>query len=419
MVALAVTTARAGTSLWVQSDPDDPVGGGVTRAFGSTDGAFTGGVGLITVDTMPSGPGSNRLEERRAVSIWFTPGPGGDGVAWGLTFAPPTLVPGVYADAQAHDPVAPGVPVLRVSHLITPAFGGRAPCGRATGRFTITELVRSSSGTLVSFAAEFEQTCHADPLDQGTLRGAVRYHVGDAACATAGDGARCDDGNSCSHDDACRSGECVGSAPPDACNPITCDDGNVCSDDRLDPATGCTSTAVDGSCWAITGGRVRAFATIGRTCGCGVPISGGVLALRADGTYRVPGGRLLASQCPSNAGVTLPDEVGRWRAVSGGRRLRLKPTNLPALVAAAEVCAGRSGRVSGYRTRARLSPGGDAITMVTRFAIHARALPVPIFVVSRSTGRRGTGEWSGPPTSAMSDVGQKCAERVARCFRGG
>lgn len=416
MVALAAATAGAGTSLWVQSDPDDPVGGGLTRAFGSADGTFTGQIGVVTVDTQPAGPGSNRLDNREAVAISFTPGTGD--VPWRLVFSPAPLAPGTYEGAQAHDPLPPGVPKFMAAHIIVPAFGPREPCGQTTGRFTITELVRSASGELVSFAADFEQRCRVDGREHGTLRGAVRYHVGDASCAAATDGAPCDDGNPCSHDDACRGGECTGTVPPDACNPTTCDDGNVCTDDTLDAATGCTSPAVDGTCWAFTRGTLRTFATVGRTCGCRIPTSGGVLALRADGTFRVPGGRLPASECPSHEGVTLPDEVGFWRAAPGGRRLRLKTKNLAALVAAAEVCAGRNGRVRGYHTRARLSADGEDITMVTRFAVHLRALPVPVFVVSRSTGHRGTGERRGPTSSAVSDVGQICAAQVARCFAG-
>lgn len=417
MVALGAATAGAGTSLWVQSEPDDPVGGGVTRAFGSAAGTFTGQIGLVTVDTQPAGSGSNRVDVREAVFISFAPGTGD--LAWRLVFSPAPLAPGTSGGAQAHDPVPLGGAKFVVAHLIVPAFGPREPCGQTTGRFTITELIRSASGELVSFAADFEQRCRVDGREHGTLRGAVRYHVGDASCAAATDGAPCDDGNLCSHDDACRGGECTGTVPSDACNPSTCDDGNVCTDDAVDPATGCTSAAVDGTCWAFNRGTLRTFATVGRTCGCRIPTSGGVLALRADGTFRVPGGRLPASECPSHIGVTLPDEVGFWRGERGGRRLRLKTTNLAALVAAAEVCAGRDGRVRGYRTRARLSADGQGITVVTRFAVHLRALPVPVFVVSRSTGRRGTGERSGPPSSAVSDVGQACATQLARCFGGG
>jgi fatty acid desaturase len=43
-LALGSRLAAAGTSLWVRSEPDDPVGGGVERAFGSADGSFTGGI---------------------------------------------------------------------------------------------------------------------------------------------------------------------------------------------------------------------------------------------------------------------------------------------------------------------------------------------------------------------------------------
>lgn len=270
----------------------------------------------------------------------------------------------------------------------------------------------------MSFAADFVQRCHTDfGVDRGTLRGSVRFHVGDAACARAADGAPCDDGNACARDDACHRRECVGTAPADTCDPTTCDDGNVCTADVHEAGLGCRS-AIDGSCWALTTGSVRTSITLGgKTCGCRVASAGGVLSLRADGTFRSPGGRLPGDVCPSHEGVTLPDEVGEWRRVGRSRRLRLRTTNLAEIAAAARTCAGRGGRVHGYQTRAVLSADDRSIKVASHFTVSERGASVPLVVVSRSTGGPGTGEYHGPPSGALADVSETCAERITHCLR--
>ena len=177
---------------------------------------------------------------------------------------------------------------------------------------------------------------------------------------------------------------------------------------------------IDGTCWALAAGVVRTTLTAnGRTCGCRVGTSGGVLALRADGSFRIPGGRLAAADCPSNVGVALPDEVGTWRRVGSSRRLRLRTTNVAQLRAAAEVCAGQRARLSGYRTTARLSPDRQRIKVVNRFAVHVPGVSASLIVVSRTTGGVGTGERAGPPSGAVADVAEACADRIVRCLRGG
>lgn len=107
-LTLGARLAAAGTSLWVRSDPDDPVGGGVERAFGSADGSFTGDVGSVTVDILGTAPGENHVENRQAVFIGFTPRSGPDAKAWNLMFAPATLAVAAYPHAQANDPMAEG-----------------------------------------------------------------------------------------------------------------------------------------------------------------------------------------------------------------------------------------------------------------------------------------------------------------------
>lgn len=418
VLVLGAQVAAAGTSLWVKSDVDDPVGGGVERAFGSADGSFTGDVGLATVDILGAAPGENHLEDRRAVFIAFTPRSGSDVKPWSLVFAPTTLAAGAYPAAQANDPMGAGTPKLIVSHLLTPGSGPLDPCGLAGGEFTITELVRAPTGDLASFAADFVQRCRTSfGVDRGTLRGSVRFRVGDAACAHAANGTPCDDGNPCTLVDACRAPECVGTPASDACDPTTCDDGNVCTADVNDAGRSCES-AVDGTCWALTTGSVLTSITLGgKTCGCRTQGGGGVLSLRADGTFRAPGGRLPEDVCPSHQGVTLPDEVGEWRRVGRSRRLRLRTTNLADLVAAAKTCAARTGRVRNYQTRAVLSADGRSIKVVSHFTVSVPGAVAPLIVVSRATGEPGTGEHHGAPSGALADVAETCADRIARCLR--
>jgi hypothetical protein len=53
--------------------------------------------------------------------------------------------------------------------------------------------------------------------------------------------AACDDGDACTEDDACQQGECSG-------KPVLCDDDNVCTDDSCDPATGCVAYPNEDPC---------------------------------------------------------------------------------------------------------------------------------------------------------------------------
>ena len=61
-------------------------------------------------------------------------------------------------------------------------------------------------------------------------------------CQNVNNTAGCDDGDACTADDLCSTGECVpGSA-------IDCDDGNPCTEDDCDSAEGCVSVEVTGDC---------------------------------------------------------------------------------------------------------------------------------------------------------------------------
>lgn len=69
--------------------------------------------------------------------------------------------------------------------------------------------------------------CNLGTCDEGT---------GDCVATVLEDGAVCNDGNECTTDDTCQSGNCTAGAP------LVCDDGNACTDDSCDTQSGCVAT---------------------------------------------------------------------------------------------------------------------------------------------------------------------------------
>ncbi len=63
-----------------------------------------------------------------------------------------------------------------------------------------------------------------------------------SACETLPDGTACEDGNVCTTNDQCSGVVCVGGPPPD------CDDQNVCTEDGCNPAYGCVHPPKTGPC---------------------------------------------------------------------------------------------------------------------------------------------------------------------------
>src|SRR5215467_12487981 len=72
---------------------------------------------------------------------------------------------------------------------------GPAPssCGRSSGEFTLHEIRYDEAENVVALSADFEQRCSVGL----TIRGAVRFRVGDATCDGAPGGTPCDDGDPC------------------------------------------------------------------------------------------------------------------------------------------------------------------------------------------------------------------------------
>jgi hypothetical protein len=76
----------------------------------------------------------------------------------------------------------------------------------------------------------------------------------------------CDDGNSCTIEDACLGGDCQPGVP------VGCDDGNVCTTDTCDPMMGCVHTDITGPCDdgnACTTGEV----CVGGSCQLGIGVA--------------------------------------------------------------------------------------------------------------------------------------------------
>ena len=94
-------------------------------------------------------------------------------------------------------------------------------------------------------AAPTGVACSSDTQCIGQLGdvGACRRAVCDGGiCRTAAvaDETVCDDGSSCTGNEKCTDGQCVGKI-------VSCDDDNPCTQDSCDPATGCNYSNVDGS----------------------------------------------------------------------------------------------------------------------------------------------------------------------------
>ncbi|HZP43176.1 MAG TPA: hypothetical protein VFD84_16935 [Candidatus Binatia bacterium] len=403
LAALAVTLAGAApapaaTFAFLHGVPGDYVGGGVDRRL---DGAFTASadVGHVRVDASGSG---------HTASFDFA---APDGQA---------LAPGAYENAAAMP--SAGVPGLSV------VVDGRG-CAGITGRFTVLDAAYDGGGALVSFGASFEQHCDGGPA----LTGLLRYHAGDAACAT--NGAPCDDGDACTQSSACQGGVCAGTDPaacPGAeacrtgpsCDPLTggclagtpkpdglacaepetcaaagtcragvceatplgnCWDGNACTDDVCVPGPQCEHPRIAGSCWTLEGTTTFTATVRGATCSCSQRFRG-VLALRDDGRFAMPGG---VANCPNGAQVVVPDEVGTWTREGG--RLALRTTNLAELTSANGACASAPLRVKGYRTTLKVLRHGNRLRGRHVERDHVVGQPITLGVSARFRGVPGSG----------------------------
>ena len=133
-LVIATGSARADTTIVLDSEPRDFIGGGVLRTFPAASGRFEASTnfdGGVTIRYAGDRTGS-----------------------YSLDFAPPegrSLAPGAYEDAARFPFQDPDQPGLDVS-------GNGRGCSSLTGRFEILENV-VTNGVVQRFAADFEQHC--------------------------------------------------------------------------------------------------------------------------------------------------------------------------------------------------------------------------------------------------------------------
>jgi hypothetical protein len=135
------------TSLLLESEPGDYIGGGQSLFFAAADGIFTvagnGNAVWVSFHTL-------------SYDSW-----------WYLDFAAPNgapLVPGLYPGATRYPFQAPSEPGLDV-------YGDGRGCNMLTGAFEVKEVTAGSAGEILSFRATFEQHCEgAAPALRGEIR---------------------------------------------------------------------------------------------------------------------------------------------------------------------------------------------------------------------------------------------------------
>lgn len=152
VLAGPVTALAAVTSIVLNSEPGDYIGGGQTLVFVEGDGSFT-------AISHPNGSGVSVSFNTPTYSHW-----------WYLDFAAPDLQPlavGSYNGAVRYPFQGAGVPGLSVS-------GDGRGCNQLTGFFDVHELVLGAGNEVLSFRATFEQHCEGSAP---ALRGEVRYNA--------------------------------------------------------------------------------------------------------------------------------------------------------------------------------------------------------------------------------------------------
>jgi hypothetical protein len=153
LVALACgQSARAdpSTFLFLNSQPGDPIGGGIQQTFTPADSTFSESYdgSLLTVSVFPLAGG-----------FWFV-----------NLAAPPgqPLVPGTYTGAVRAAFRGPGQPGIDI-------FGNGVGCNTDTGSFTVNTAVYGPSNYVQTFDATFEQHCEGGPR-RSLARSRSRIH---------------------------------------------------------------------------------------------------------------------------------------------------------------------------------------------------------------------------------------------------
>ena len=149
LVSVPSARAQTTTALFLDSQPGDYIGQGLRRTLTSSDLAFTASTrGTEPVQITVSAGGSD----------YFT--------TWYMNFVTLHGTPGVYENAVRESSIYFVSPQLNV-------YGSGRGCNTVAGRFQIYEFSVSPSGTVNSFAADFEQHCEGVTP---ALFGAIRYN---------------------------------------------------------------------------------------------------------------------------------------------------------------------------------------------------------------------------------------------------
>lgn len=129
------------TSLTLESEPGDLIGGGIDRSFSPADGSFgaTGGAGLVSV-LFNGGPERFSLDFKAPNGVDMTPGP--------------------YEGATRYPFQSPTTPGLDV-------WGNGRRCNTSTGRFDVLEAVFALDGTVDVFPPTSNSTAKGPPRATG------------------------------------------------------------------------------------------------------------------------------------------------------------------------------------------------------------------------------------------------------------
>jgi hypothetical protein len=155
---------------------------------------------------------------------------------WSVDFAAAhgALSAGRYEDATRFP--------FQVYHPGLSVAGDGRGCNQLTGRFVVLDAIYGPDGSVLSFAADFEQHCEGAP---GPLFGSIRFRSGNVDCRSATDGTPCDDLSACTVGDTCQGGVCVSGVRTDG---VDCDTGNPCRKMGTCEAQACSEVAlVDGA----------------------------------------------------------------------------------------------------------------------------------------------------------------------------
>jgi hypothetical protein len=149
LLCSATAASADSTVLFLDSQPGDFLGGGQTHTFTPSDGTFTATV------------------RSSGIEVQFTGTAGPTFHSWNLLFGPTEgggLAPGAFDDARrwgfGETPIHPGLAIS----------GDGVGCSSVTGRFVVYELLVNASGSVLRFAADFEQHCSGPAAMFGSIR---------------------------------------------------------------------------------------------------------------------------------------------------------------------------------------------------------------------------------------------------------